>query len=88
MQPALGHVVERLHRIAIGDFRHVEVLRLEEACDHEVGGAGDGRPVELSGLARAMATSSPSDLTLSDGGTVIDTSVALTRATGARSRGS
>ena len=42
----------------------------------------------LPGCARAIAISSPSDLTLSCGGAVSETSVAETRATGARSRGS
>ena len=44
--------------------------------------------LSLPGCARAIATTSPSVLALSEGGTASEISVELTRATGPRSRGS
>ena len=88
MQAAFGHVVQRLHRIAIGDLRHVEALALEEARDHQIGRAGDRRPVELAGLRARHRHELAERLDVERGGTASAISVALTRATGARSRGS
>ncbi len=63
-----------------GDFRNPANTRSVRA--------GDRRPVELAGLRPRHRQEIADDFTSSDGGTPSEISVELTRATGARSRGS
>ena len=54
LDASLDEVVERAHRVLVGDLHHVETRGLEVAREDDVGDGGDARPVEFSGLVLGL----------------------------------